>query len=201
MMPKMDGFQLCEKLKTDERTSHIPVILLTAKATSENKIEGYETGADDYIMKPFDAKELQARIKNLINQRKQLQKHFQKEGIFNLDNKKIISVDKKFLEKAYKIINEHISDTSFGVELFASELAISRAALHKKLVALIGEPPSELIKRIRLSKAGILLKNKTGNISEIALEVGFNNPAYFSECFKKQFGETPTQYHRKFAQK
>jgi len=198
MMPKMDGFRLCEKLKTDERTSHIPIILLTAKATSENKIEGYETGADDYIMKPFDAKELQVRIKNLINQRKQLQKHFQKEGIFNLENKKIISVDKKFLEKVIKIINENISDTSFGVELFASNLAISRAALHKKLVALIGESPSELIKRIRLSKAGILLKNKSGNISEIALEVGFNNPAYFSECFKKQFGDTPSQYQRNF---
>jgi signal transduction histidine kinase/DNA-binding response OmpR family regulator len=200
MMPKMDGFELCEKLKTDERTSHIPIILLTAKATSENKIEGYETGADDYIMKPFDAKELLARIKNLINQRKQLRKHFQKEGIFNLENKKIISVDKKFLEKAVKVINENISDTSFGVELFASNLAISRAALHKKLIALIGEPPSELIKRIRLSKAGILLKNKTGNISEIALEVGFNNPAYFSECFKKQFGSTPSQYQRNFKQ-
>jgi len=200
MMSKMDGFQLCEKLKTDERTSHIPIILLTAKATSENKIEGYETGADDYIMKPFDAKELKARIKNLIDQRKKLQEHFQKEGIFNLENKKIISVDKKFLEKANKIINEHISDTSFGVELFASNLAISRAALHKKLVALIGEPPSELIKRVRLSKAGVLLKNKTGNISEIALEVGFNNPAYFSECFKKQFGDTPSQYQRNFTQ-
>ena len=200
MMPKMDGFQLCVKLKTDERTSHIPIILLTAKATSENKIEGYETGADDYIMKPFDTKELRVRVKNLIDQRKQLRKHFKKEGIFNLENKKIKSVDKRFLEKATKIIHDHISDTSFGVELFASELAISRAALHKKLVALIGEPPSELIKRIRLSKAGILLKNNTGNISEIALEVGFNNPAYFAECFKKQFGETPSQYQKKLTQ-
>ena len=104
MMPKMDGFQLCEKLKSDERTSHIPIILLTAKATSENKIEGYETGADDYIMKPFNAKELQVRIKNLINQREQLRNHFKREGIFNLENKKIKSLDKKFLENANKII-------------------------------------------------------------------------------------------------
>jgi len=198
MMPKMDGFQLCEKLKTDERTSHIPVILLTAKATSKDKIEGYETGADDYIMKPFDAKELKVRIKNLIDQRKKLREHFLKEGIFNLDNKNIISIDKKFLEKAVKIINEHLSDSLFGVESFASELAIGRTSLHKKVIALVGEPPGELIKRIRLSKAGILLKNKTGNISEIALEVGFNNPAYFSECFKKQFGVTPSQYQRNF---
>jgi CheY-like chemotaxis protein/anti-sigma regulatory factor (Ser/Thr protein kinase) len=194
MMPKMDGFELCEKLKTDERTSHIPIILLTAKATSQDKIEGYETGADDYIMKPFDAIELKVRIKNLIDQRKKLREHFLQEGIFNLDNKNIISVDKKFLEKAVKIINEHLSDSLFGVESFASELAVGRTSLHKKIVALVGEPPGELIKRIRLSKAGILLKSKTGNISEIALEVGFNNPAYFSECFKKQFGVTPSQY-------
>jgi signal transduction histidine kinase/AraC-like DNA-binding protein len=198
MMPKMDGFELCERLKTDERTSHIPVILLTAKATSKDKIEGYETGADDYIMKPFDAKELKVRIKNLIDQRKKLRDHFLKEGIFNLDNKNIISIDKKFLEKVVKIINEHLSDSLFGVESFASELAIGRTSLHKKVVALVGEPPGELIKRIRLSKAGMLLKNKTGNISEIALEVGFNNPAYFSECFKKQFGVTPSQYQRNF---
>jgi len=194
MMPKMDGFQFCAKIKTDERTSHIPVILLTAKASGESKIEGLETGADDYIMKPFDAKELKVRIKNLIDQRKELREHFLKEGTFNLDNKNLISTDKKFLEKAVKIINEHLSDSLFGVESFASELAIGRTTLHKKVVALVGEAPGELIKRIRLSKAGILLKNKTGNISEIALEVGFNNPAYFSECFKKQFGVNPSQY-------
>jgi AraC-like DNA-binding protein len=98
------------------------------------------------------------------------------------------------IKKAVKIINEHLSDSLFGVESFASELAVGRTSLHKKIVALVGEPPGELIKRIRLSKAGILLKSKTGNISEIALEVGFNNPAYFSECFKKQFGVTPSQY-------
>ena len=196
MMPKMDGFQLCEKLKTDEKTSHIPIILLTAKATSENKIEGYETGADDYIKKPFDTKELKVRVKNLISQRKLLWQYFQKQGVFNLENKKIKSVDKIFLEKAIKVINNNIADTSFGVEVFASDLAISRAALHRKMVALTGESPSELIKRIRLSQAGNLLKNKTGNISQIALEVGFNNPAYFAECFKKQFGVTPSQYQR-----
>ena len=196
MMPKMDGFQLCERLKTDERTSHIPIILLTAKAAGEDKIEGLETGADDYIMKPFDAMELKVRIKNLIEQRKKLREHFLKESSFSLDNKNVTSVDRKFLEKSIKIINDHISDSLFGVELFASELALSRVTLYKKLVALIGEPPGELIKRIRLGKAAELIKKKAGNISEIALEVGFNNPAYFSECFKKQFGVNPSQYHQ-----
>ena len=198
MMPKMDGFELCEKLKTDERTSHIPVILLTAKATSKDKITGYETGADDYIMKPFDVKELRVRVKNLIDQRKKLREHFLQEGIFSLDSKDITSIDRKFFERAIKIINEHLSDLSFGVESFASELSIGRTTLYKKLIAIVGEPPSDFIKRIRLSKANELLKIKSGNISEIALEVGFDNPAYFSECFKKQFGITPSKFQSNF---
>ena len=197
-MPKMDGFELCEKLKTDERTSHIPVILLTAKATSKDKITGYETGADDYIMKPFDVKVLQVRVKNLIDQRKKLREHFLQEGIFNLDNKNITSVDRKFLERAVKIINENLSDMSFGVETFAGELSIGRTTLYKKLIAMVGESPGDFIKRIRLSKANNLLKINAGNISEIALEVGFDNPAYFSECFKKQFGITPSKFQSTF---
>jgi signal transduction histidine kinase/ligand-binding sensor domain-containing protein/CheY-like chemotaxis protein len=199
MMPKMDGFEMCEKLKSDERTSHIPVIMLTAKATNKDKITGYSTGADDYIMKPFDEKVLQARVINLIEQRKKLREHFKKEGLFSIDDKELTPIDKIFLQKVIEVVNNHISDTLFGVELFASDLAVSRSLLHKKLVSLIGEPPSELIKRIRLTKAAKLLENKTGNISEIALEVGFNNPAYFSDCFRKQFGELPLKYQQRFS--
>jgi DNA-binding response OmpR family regulator len=194
MMPKMDGFELCEKIKTDERTSHIPIILLTAKATSKDKIEGYETGADDYIMKPFDAQELKVRIKNLIDLRKKLREHFLREGIFSLDNKNITSVDKKFIRKAVNIINEHLSDSSFGVEKFAEEISMSRRTLDRKLIALTGESPSDIIKRVRLTRASKLLIQKFGNISEIALEVGFSNPAYFSKCFREQFGRTPSEY-------
>jgi signal transduction histidine kinase/ligand-binding sensor domain-containing protein/DNA-binding response OmpR family regulator len=199
MMPKMDGFELCSKLKTDERTSHIPIIILTAKATSKDKIEGYETGADDYIMKPFDEKELRVRIKNLIDQRKKLRENFKKEGLIDLENKNITSVDKIFLQRTVEVIDNNLSDSTFGVESFARELAVSRSLLHKKLVALIGEPPSEIIKRVRLRKAAKLIENKAGNISEIALEIGFNNPAYFSECFKKQFGESPLKYQQRFS--
>jgi signal transduction histidine kinase/ligand-binding sensor domain-containing protein/DNA-binding NarL/FixJ family response regulator len=197
MMPKMDGFQLCNKIKTDERTSHIPFVLLTAKAAKQDKIEGYETGADDYIMKPFEPDELKARIKNLIEQRKRLHEHFQKRGIFELDQTKITPVDKRFLQKAFELITKNVSDSSFTVEAFADNLAVSKSLLRKKIVSLTGEPPVELIKRIRLKKAAELIENKFGNLSEIALEVGFNNPAYFSECFKKQFGVTPSQYHPK----
>jgi len=198
MMPKLDGFQLCEKLKTDERTSHIPIILLTAKATNQDKIKGYETGADDYIMKPFDANVLSVRVKNLITQRKKLREHFKKEGLLDLENKNLTPVDKSFLQKVNDIINKNLSDASFGVEAFASEIALSRVTLHKKLIALVGESPGELIKRIRLTKAAKLIENNTGNISEIALEVGFSNPGHFAEAFKKQFGVTPSQYRQNF---
>jgi YesN/AraC family two-component response regulator len=196
MMPKMDGYKLCEKLKTDEKTSHIPLILLTAKAAKQDRIEGYETGADDYIMKPFEPDELRARIRNLIEQRKRLHEYFQREGIFEIDKTRITSVDKKFLLKAFEVINKNISDPSFTVEAFAGDLYVSKSLLHKKIVSLAGEPPVELIRRIRLKKAAELIDKKFGNLSEIALEVGFNNPAYFSECFKKQFGVSPSRYRQ-----
>ena len=195
-MPKMDGFKLCEKLKTDERTSHIPVILLTAKAAKEDKLAGYETGADEYLMKPFETDELRARIKNLIEQRKRIQEYFRKQGLAGVDQQKITSVDKKFLQKCLDVINKHLSDSSFSVEMLAEELAISRSVLQRKIQSLTGETPGELIRRIRLNKAAELIKHRFGNLSEIALEVGYNNPAHFSEAFKKQFGITPSQYLR-----
>ena len=197
MMPKMDGFKLCEKLKTDERTSHIPIILLTAKAAKEDKLEGFETGADDYIMKPFEPDELRARIKNLILQRKRLHEHFQKKGIFEFEQTNITSTDKKFLQKVISVIKDNISNAEFNVEILTENMVVSRSLLNKKVVSLTGEPPKDLIKRIRLTKAVELIEKKFGNLSEIALEVGFDNPAYFSECFKKQFGVPPSQYQRK----
>ena len=129
MMPKMDGFELCKKLKEDERTSHIPIILLTAKATDQDKIGGYETGADDYIMKPFDSKLLQVRIKNLLDQRKRLREHFKKEGLVDLDNKEITSVDRKFLQSIVSIINKHIPDSSFNVAKLVDEISMNRRNL------------------------------------------------------------------------
>ena len=197
MMPKMDGFKLCEKLKTDERTSHIPVILLTAKAAKEDKLAGYETGADEYLMKPFDTDELKSRIKNLIEQRKRVQEYFRKQGLIGIDQQKITSVDKRFLQRSFDIINKHISDSSFSVEMLAEELSISRSGLQKKIQSLTGETPGDLIRRIRLNKAAVLIRQKFGNLSEIALEVGYNNPAHFSEAFKRQFGTTPSQFLQK----
>jgi YesN/AraC family two-component response regulator len=195
MMPKLDGFQLCKKLKTDSRTSHIPIIILTAKATMNDKINGLEIGADDYIMKPFEAEELKARIKNLLEQRRRLQEHFRKHGIFEIEEKNITSLDQKFIQKSIELINNNLSSTSLGIEFLSANLAISKSVLNKKISALTGDTPAELIKRIRLSKAAKLIEKNTGNISEISLEVGFSNPAYFAECFKRQFGISPSQYH------
>jgi signal transduction histidine kinase/ligand-binding sensor domain-containing protein/DNA-binding response OmpR family regulator len=195
MMPRMDGFELLSKLKTDERTSHIPIILLTAKATNQDKIEGYETGADDYIMKPFEPDVLKARVSNLIEQRKRIHEHFRAHGIIELDEAKISCFDKEFLKKVFCTISENLSNAAFNVEALADRLAVHRVLLHKKIVSLTGEPPVELIRRIRLKKASELLEKKFGNITEIAYEVGFNNPAYFSECFKKQFGVSPSHYN------
>ena len=194
MMPKTDGFKLCEKLKTDERTSHIPVLLLTAKAAKQDRLEGYEAGADDYIMKPFETDELKARIKNLIEQRKRLHEHFKNRGIFDTEQAGVTSVDKKFLQKLSATIIQNISDSSFDLETLSDILGLSRSALYRKITSLTGEAPGELIRQIRLKRAAELIEQKFGNLSEIALEVGFNNPAYFSEVFRKQYGVTPSQY-------
>ena len=197
MMPKMDGFKLCAKLKTDERTSHIPVILLTAKASSADKIEGFEIGADDYIMKPFESEELKARIKNLIEQRKRIHEHFRKNGIIEFEQSNITSIDKRFLKKTFEIINKNMSDSAFGLESFAELLGVSRSVLHRKITSLTGESPGELIRRIRLKRASQLIEQNFGNISEISLEVGFSNPSQFARSFLKQFGVPPSIYQQK----
>ena len=154
-------------------------------------------GADEYLMKPFEPDELIVRIKNLINQRIKLHEHFKKKGILEVDETKITSVDKKFLQKAFEIINQNLPDTAFGVEALRDLLNVSRSVLHRKIVSLTGESPGDLIRRIRLTKAAHLIEQKFGNISEIAIEVGFSNPAQFSQSFQKQFGVTPSAYQQK----
>ena len=201
MMPEMDGYELCSKLKTDERTSHIPVILLTARASMESKIEGLETGADDFITKPFDPQELQIRVKNLIHQRSHIRnailKEFskgKKETILNISFSGLNEMDRKFILKALGLIEEHLLDTDFDVERFSREMALSHSQLHRKLKAIMNLPVTGFIRMIRLNKAAELLRKKSGNVSEIAYDVGFNTLPYFTKCFMEQFGVTPTEY-------
>ncbi len=194
MMPKLDGIQLCKKLKTDEKTSHIPVIILTAKTNSETKIEGLEMGADDYIGKPFDMKELEVRMHNLIDNRKKLQEKYARQMTMMPGEVKVTSTDERFLKKIMEVVETHLADTSFGVELFAQEVAMSHVQLYRKLTALTGHSPNDFIRHIRLQRAAELLKKKAGNVTEVAYQVGFNNLSYFSKCFRETFGVNPKEY-------
>ncbi len=194
MMPKMDGNELVRILKNDEKTSHIPIILLTSKAGQENKLEGLETGADDYLTKPFDIKELQVRIKNLINIRKKLQEKFSKPGYIPKPNwKKQPSIEEEFINKVLQVIEAHISEESFDIESFGEEVGMSRTQFYRKLKAITGMPASIYLRTVRLSKAKKMIEDRQGTISEIAYSVGFSSPSYFTKCFKDEFGYPPSE--------
>ena len=194
MMPGMDGFQLCHKIKNDERTSHIPFILLTARAGREDRLEGLETGADDYLAKPFDTEELQVRVKNLIEQRRKLRARYSREP--NMAPQEIVtsSVDQSFIQKAIEIINNHLSEPEYTVERYVRDIGLSHMQLHRKLQALTGLSPSAFMRNIRLRQAAMLIRQREKTVSEIAFEVGFNNLSYFAKCFRQTFGCSPSSY-------
>jgi len=204
MMPEMDGFELCGKLKSDPLTCHIPVVLLTARDAIESKIEGLETGADDYLAKPFEPKELQVRIRNLIEQRQRLREKFSsdltegdKESLLQIPLASMGEMDKTFIMHALEVVEQQMTETDFDVVSFSSEMSLSRQQLHRKLKALTGLSPTEFIRTIRLNKAASLLASHSGTVSEIAYDVGFNSLSYFSKCFQEQFGITPSEYMEK----
>lgn len=199
MMPsqtgiKMDGLDLCRRLKNDQNTSHIPVILLTAKTTVENKLQGLGTGADDYLTKPFEVRELLIRVANLIEGRRQLKERYSREVILQPANIAISSVDEQFLGRAMAIIEQYMSDENFNVETFGKEIGMSRMQLYRKLQALTGQSPSDFIRTIRLQRAAQLLSSNAGTVSQIADQVGFASHSYFSKCFQEQFGKTPSAF-------
>jgi YesN/AraC family two-component response regulator len=197
MMPEMDGFELCKKLKTDERTSHIPIILLTAKANMESKIEGLEFGADDYISKPFEADELKVRSKNLIEQRRKLRNKFTRMIEINPAEIAATSLDEQFLKRLLDIFESHVAESDFSTEDFAREVGMSRSNLHRKLQALTNQPTHEFFRTMRLKRAAQLLKKPAGSVTEVAYAVGFNNPSYFTKMFRRQFGQTPSEFINK----
>jgi DNA-binding response OmpR family regulator len=194
MMPGMDGVALCRKLKTDESTSHIPVVLLTAKASLDSKMEGLEEGADDYITKPFYPFELRIRVNNLVEQRRKLRELFGRELVIQPKHIAVSSVDEKFLRRAIEVVEQYLSDPGFNIEQFGREVGLSRVQLHRKLKALTGQPPGDFIRVFRLKRAASLLEQKWGNVAQIAYEVGFDNLSYFSQCFRQQFGCPPSKY-------
>ena len=194
MMPEMDGMEMLHELKSDPKTSHIPLIMLTAKADRESKLEGLNTGADQYLNKPFDMEELRVRVNSLLAQRERIKNHFYKEFISSPEVGNIRSADNLFLKKAMEVLEKHLGESSFTVDQFAKELAMSRTQLHRKLKAILGCAATEFIRQVRLKKAWHYLNEKKGTVSEIAYEVGFNNLSYFSKCFRETYGMNPSEF-------
>lgn len=191
MMPVMDGLAFCQQLKTDKAISHIPVILLTARSLDEQRAEGYEHGADAYLSKPFSLRLLFSRIDNLIESRKKLNQTWSKGGeddeIGNISNE----IDKSFLKQLRKIIQENLANSDLSVEQIGDEIGLSRVQLYRKVKALTGYSPVEIVRKARLTRARHLLQTTERTVSEVAYAVGFSTPSYFSKCYKDEFGESP----------
>ena len=191
MMPELSGYEVCETLKKDHRTSHIPIILLTAKATQEEKVEGLQFGADSYLVKPFDKQELGIRIHNLISQRKLLQQRYAQDVIYKTAASPVVTRHDAFIQNLLEIIEKEIANEGFGVEELAQAVHMSRSQLYRKLKALTSKTPNAFLREIRLAKAKELLESDAGNVSEISMMVGFSNANYFYKCFKEAYGKTP----------
>ena len=193
MMPVMDGLEFTEQLKTNTATSHIPVIMLTAKNLEEHRAEGYEHGADSYITKPFHSKVLLARIENLLKQRKLLKRLFQgsKEAEQEIAESHLEDRDKQFLTQLHSIIQKNLSDSEFGVEDIGKQIGLSRVQLYRKVKAMTGSSVVDLLRKARLAKAKRLLESRSMSVSEVAYDVGFSAPSYFTKCFKDEFGMLP----------
>jgi signal transduction histidine kinase/DNA-binding response OmpR family regulator/Tfp pilus assembly protein PilF len=194
MMPRLDGYGVAKGLKEDQRTSHIPVVLLTSKSSDESKIAGLELGIDDYLLKPFNARELEIRISNLIEQRKRLGERFTSATVIRPNEVTAVSMDQEFLKKVLDCIEENIGNEQFGVEDIADHVGMGVNNLNRKLGALVDQTAGKLIRSMRLQRAADLLKQKAGTIAEIAYDTGFNSHASFNRSFKKQFGVSPTAY-------
>jgi YesN/AraC family two-component response regulator len=196
MMPEKDGYEVVERLKKDERTSHIPIILLTAKAELESRLEGLERGADAYLSKPFEKKELEVRLRKLIEVRQKLTMRY---GALNPEGTPETSAEIQedaFLKKLRSIVDAHLDSEDFGIGELCKELSVSRTQLHRKLKALTNKSTSQVIRTIRMQEAKKLLLNSALNISEIGYAVGYGNPSHFTQEFTKEFGEAPSFFRK-----
>ncbi|MCL1934431.1 MAG: response regulator [Candidatus Azobacteroides sp.] len=196
MMPRMDGYEFCRKVKEDIRISHIPIILLTVKSSEESKYSGIEAGADDYISKPFNIDMLKLKIAKIIEKQKAFQNKFKKKIKIATSDVEVVSMDEKFVRKAVSIVEKNISNPDFLVEDLCKEMGMSRVYFYKKTLALTDKTPSQLIRFIRLKRAADLLEKSQLFVNEIAYQVGFNEPKYFRKYFKEEFGVTPNEYKK-----
>ena len=193
-MPIVSCIELCDQIKTDMRTAHIPVVLLTARVMNTQIQEGYEHGADDYILKPFDTTLLKARVQNLIESRLKLRKLFGQK--FSLPDTEIteISTNDKLMQKLIEIIQNNIANSEFCIDDISGDMGMSRAQLYRKIKSMTDLTPNNLIMQIRMKMAISLFKTNNYNISDVAYQVGFSDPAYFSKYFKSVYKMTPTEY-------
>ena len=197
MMPSMDGIEFCRRIKSDWQTSDIPVILLTAKASPESKIEGLETGADDYLTKPFDSKVLFTRIKNLLEQRNRLREKYSKDLDGLTGTNRLSDADDEFIKKTLELIEKNLDKTNFGMEQLAKDLFVSRTQLHRKILAITGQAPGEFVRLTKLKHAAKLLIEGKLSVTQIAYEIGFSSPSQFTRAFTKQFNCLPSEYSSK----
>ena len=196
MMPGKDGFEVCTTLKSDERTDHIPIILLTAKASIESRLKGLSHGADAYLAKPFHKDELFTRLDQLVSIRKKLIQKIQKEGFNTMLKKRSTNPKLQYLQKIIKLIHENIEDSDYGSERLAKALHISESQIYRKIKAITGKSTAVYIRSIRLQKGKELIQSTDKTISEVAYDVGFNDPSYFSRAFKEEFGYSPSSVSR-----
>ncbi len=194
MMPEMDGIELCRRVKSDRTMCHIPLILLTAKSSEQQQLEGIEIGADDYVTKPFNFQILEAKISNIINLRKNARQVFRNKIQIEPHDITVTSLDEQFIRKALELVEKNMSVADYSVETMSRDLGMSRTLLYKKILALTGRPPLEFVRSLRLKRAALLLSKSQMNVSEIAFQVGFNDPKYFSKHFKIEFGVLPSKY-------
>lgn len=193
MMPQMDGFDLTQRIKTNPETEHIGVILLTAKADTDSKLDGLSHGSDEYIPKPFALTELQLRLRNLLAHQQKLRDHYRQQISQPQTENSVTILQDKFLLRVYELLDKHLDNPELSVEWLADQLAMNRKTLYRKIQSLTQLAPNELIRRYRLRKAADLLRSGY-NVSETAYRVGFEMPNYFSQCFKEMYQLTPTEY-------
>ncbi|MFQ5436522.1 MAG: helix-turn-helix domain-containing protein, partial [Anaerolineae bacterium] len=191
--PGLDGYEVCRRLKSDQKTSHIPLVLLTARAAAEDKLAGLQAGADDYLIKPFRSDELLARVHNLIAVRKNLIASLGKKALLSPSELAVTPVDQAFLEKVRQVIEREMDNETFGVENLCTEMAMSERQFRRKLKALTGQVPNQVIRSMRLQRARQLLQQNTATIAEISFQVGFGSPAYFTKTFREEFGVLPSE--------